>query len=260
MVIMEGLAVLSGSVVGFSLGLIGGGGSILATPLILYVVGVSDPHIAIGTSAVAVSTNAYLNFVSYVRSGIVHWRTAIIFAIVGSAGAIAGSSIGKAFDAHRLIFLFGILMFVVGAFMLPRRRRPDAVRPENVYQNSLIVQILVALMVGLTAGFFGIGGGFLIVPGLVFSTGMPIINAIGSSLLAVGSFGLATAFNYAMSGLVNLPIAAEFIGGGLLGGLVGVKLAKRLAHRKNALNIAFATVIFIVAAYVVWRSGRTLFS
>ena len=89
---MISLAVLSGALVGFSLGLVGGGGSILATPLLLYVVGVSDPHIAIGTSAVAVSMNAYLNFLTYLRSGVVRWGAAIIFASVGSVGALGGSN------------------------------------------------------------------------------------------------------------------------------------------------------------------------
>jgi uncharacterized membrane protein YfcA len=257
MIMMAVLAVISGMLVGFSLGLIGGGGSILATPLLLYVVGVSEPHIAIGTSAVAVSINAYLNFFTYIRSGVVRWRAAIIFATVGSVGALGGSSLGKAFDADRLIFLFGILMLVVGVMMLrPRGRGPAEQRHFGHY--SLVVQTTVGLAVGLTSGFFGIGGGFLIVPGLVFSTGMPMINAIGSSLLVVGTFGLATAVNYAASGMVNWPVAAEFIGGGMLGGLGGITIAARLAHRKHALSVAFASVIFVVATYVLWRSWRTL--
>ena len=138
----------------------------------------------------------------------------------------------------------------------PRRREPAG--PKNVARSSLPAQIAVALTVGVLSGFFGIGGGFLIVPGLVFSTGMPMINAIGSSLLAVGTFGLATASNYAASGLVNWPVAAEFVVGGVLGGLGGVTLAGRLAHHKNALSVTFACLIFLVATYVLWRSGQIL--
>jgi uncharacterized protein len=254
--ILMALAVLSGALVGFSLGLVGGGGSILATPLLLYVVGVNEPHIAIGTSALAVSVNAYLNFLSYIRTGAVRWRSAIIFALIGSIGALAGSTLGKALDANRLLFLFGILMLIVGLLML-RPRRPKAVQPDSTKPRSLL-QVAVAFGVGITAGFFGIGGGFLIVPGLVFSTGMPILNAIASSLLAVGSFGLTTAVNYAVSGLVDWPVAVQFIAGGLIGGLGGIRLAGKLAGHKNALNIAFAALIFIVAAYVLYRSGLTL--
>ena len=254
--ILMALAVLSGALVGFSLGLVGGGGSILATPLLLYVVGVNEPHIAIGTSALAVSINAYLNFLSYIRTGAVRWRSGIIFALIGSIGALAGSTLGKALDANRLLFLFGILMLIVGLLML-RPRRPKAMQPDSTSPRSLL-QIAVAFCVGITSGFFGIGGGFLIVPGLVFSTGMPILNAIASSLLAVGSFGLTTAVNYAVSGLVDWPVAVEFIAGGLVGGLGGISLAGKLAGHKNALNIAFATLIFVVAAYVLYRSGLTL--
>jgi hypothetical protein len=112
----------------------------------------------------------------------------------------------------------------------------------------------VAMGVGLAAGFFGIGGGFLIVPGLIFTTGMPMINAIGSSLLAVASFGLTTAISYAASGLVDWAVAAEFIAGGTIGGLVGLKLAIYLAEYKGVLNRIFAAVIFVVAAYVIYRS------
>ena len=133
--ILMALAVLSGALVGFSLGLVGGGGSILATPLLLYVVGVNEPHIAIGTSALAVSINAYLNFLSYIRTGAVRWRSGIIFALIGSIGALAGSTLGKALDANRLLFLFGILMLIVGLLML-RPRRPKAMQPDSTKPRS----------------------------------------------------------------------------------------------------------------------------
>lgn len=95
----------------------------------------------------------------------------------------------------------------------------------------------------------------MIVPALILATGMPIINAIGSSLLAVGSFGLATALNYAASGLVDWPVAFEFIAGGLAGGVAGMMLANRLSTGKNTLNRIFAGLIFVVAAYVLYRSA-----
>lgn len=190
--LQTGLAVLSGIVVGFTLGLIGGGGSILATPLMLYVVGLA-PHAAIGTSALAVSANAFVNFGGHARKGNVRWRSAVIFAIVGVVGALAGSTLGKAFDGKRLLFLFAILMIVVGVLMLRRRSAPAAKAAPGEERLTLHMVLMVsaaALVVGALSGFFGIGGGFLIVPGLLFSTGMPMIFAIGSSLLSVGTFGL----------------------------------------------------------------------
>jgi uncharacterized protein len=253
-----GLAVGSGGLVGFSLGLIGGGGSILATPLLLYVVGLSPPHLAIGTGALAVAANAFLNFSNYARKGTVRWRSAIVFAVVGSLGALAGSSLGKAINGDRLLFLFGLLMLVVGALMLKRRGTAVSVKQKTGERSWLAAA--TALVVGLAAGFFGIGGGFLIVPGLIFATGMPMINAIGTSLLAVGAFGLTTAFNYALSGLVNWTVAAEFICGGFVGGLVGMRLASHLSQFKSALNLVFASLIFVVAIYVLFKSGHSLFS
>jgi uncharacterized membrane protein YfcA len=252
------LALASGSLVGFSLGLIGGGGSILATPLLLYVVGVAQPHIAIGTSALAVSANAFANLISHARCGNVRWRCALIFASVGTLGALAGSSLGKHVDGEHLLFLFGLVMLVVGAMML-RPRQPNAAPERTVDLATCVITGAVAFVIGSASGFFGIGGGFLIVPGLILATGMPMINAVGSSLLAVGSFGLATALNYAVSGLVDWPLALEFIAGGVIGGVLGMLLANRLSTGRNTLNRIFAALIFVVAAYVLYRSAGNFF-
>ena len=249
-----GSALASGGLVGFSLGLVGGGGSILATPLLLYVVGVTQPHIAIGTSALAVSVNAFANLIAHARSGNVRWRCAIIFAGAGTLGALAGSTLGKLVDGERLLFLFGLLMILVGLMML-RPRKAAAPSERLIDFKSSLVTAAIAFAAGCTSGFFGIGGGFLIVPGLILATGMPMINAIGSSLLAVGSFGLATALNYAASGLVDWPVAFEFIAGGIIGGILGMMLANRLSAGKNTLNRIFAALIFLVAAYVLYHSA-----
>jgi uncharacterized membrane protein YfcA len=109
----------------------------------------------------------------------------------------------------------------------------------------------------LFSGFFGIGGGFLIVPGLVGSTGMPILKAVGTSLVAVTAFGLTTAFNYAASGFVDWSLAAIFIGGGVIGGLFGAKVAKKLAGSGDQLTTVFANLIFFVAGYMI---AKTLFA
>ena len=250
-------AVGSGGLVGFMLGLVGGGGSILATPLLLYVVGVTQPHIAIGTGALAVSVNAFANLTGHAVKGNVWWRCAIVFALLGAIGAFAGSSLGKAMDAIWLLFLFGMVMLVVGTLVLrPSKLHATKVRPVN--RRMCLITAIVAIAAGGVSGFFGIGGGFLIVPGLMLATGMPMINAVGSSLLAVGTFGLATAINYALSGLIDWQLAAEFIGGGVTGGLAGMLLATRLSVHKNVLNRVFAALIFAVASYVLYRSALQL--
>ncbi|MGZ2426262.1 putative membrane protein YfcA [Rhizobium laguerreae] len=250
-------AVGSGGLVGFMLGLLGGGGSILATPLLLYVVGVTQPHIAIGTGALAVSVNAFANFASHAIKGHVWWRCAAVFSALGVVGALGGSSLGKAMDGDRLIFLFGILMVAIGVLML-KPSKPVSAECRPIDLKMCLVAATVALATGAASGFFGIGGGFLIVPGLMLATGMPMINAIGTSLLSVGAFGLATALNYASSGLVDWWLASEFIGGGIVGGVFGMLLAARLSAYKNILNHLFAVLILVVAAYIFYRNWGTV--
>ncbi|WP_089175569.1 sulfite exporter TauE/SafE family protein [Bosea sp. AS-1] len=246
-------ALASGGLVGFSLGLVGGGGSILATPLLLYVVGVANPHVAIGTGALAVSINAYANLLAHARKGNVRWLCAAVFAALGSLGALVGSSLGLVVDGTRLLLLFGALMVVVGLLMLrPRSVSRGDERPVD--RRMCVLTAATALATGGASGFFGIGGGFLIVPALIFATGMPMINAIGSSLLAVGAFGLATALNYARGGQVDWVVAVQFISGGVLGGILGMLLATRLSTRKATLNRIFAALILTVAAYVIFKN------
>jgi len=253
------LALISGGVVGFSLGLIGGGGSILAVPLLLYVVGVTDAHIAIGTSALAVSINAFVNLFSHWRAGTVRWPCAIVFGAAGALGAAMGSTLGKLVPGQNLLFLFALVMIAVALAMLRPRKSEGG---EHVRLNRRIAVRLAALGLGagLISGFFGIGGGFLIVPGIMLGSGMPILNAIGSSLFSVGAFGLTTAVNYAISGYVDWIVAAEFILGGAFGGLFGMRAAVHLSTGKEALNRLFAGVVLTVAAYMLVRTGIHLFA
>ena len=243
----------SGSLVGFTLGLVGGGGSILAVPLLVYVVGVSSPHVAIGTSAVAVAANAMINLAHHARKGTVKWPCASVFAASGMLGALIGSSLGKMMDGQRLLALFAVLMLAVSALMLKGGAREGdwAVRLNRANLPRLIG---IGGGAGLLSGFFGIGGGFLIVPGLMLATGMTILNAIASSLVGVASFGVTTAANYALSGMVKWGVAAAFIAGGALGGLAGARAAHALAGRRGVLNRIFAILITAVAAYMLARS------
>ena len=252
--LQDALAVLSGGAVGFSLGLIGGGGSILAVPLLLYVVGIGDAHVAIGTSALAVAANAFANLLSHWRAGNVKWSCAATFAVAGVIGAAIGSTLGKLVDGQQLLFLFALAMIAVGAAML----RPRAAKgnPDIRMTPWIAVRLsAIGLVVGGISGFFGIGGGFLIVPGLMLGSGMPILNAIGSSLFSVGSFGLTTAVNYALSGLIDWTIALLFIVGGVGGGILGMQSAIRLASNRRMLTYILASVIFAVAIYMLARTG-----
>lgn len=259
MVLADLLSVLSGSLVGFALGLLGGGGSILAVPLLVYLVGVKDPHVAIGTSALAVSVNAFANLIAHARAGNVKWPCAIVFAIAGIAGAAAGATLGRQIDGQHLLFLFGLVMLAVAAGMFsPRAAGGDPlVRIDFKIAPRLVG---AGLVVGFLSGFFGIGGGFLIVPAIMMGSGMAAINAVGSSLISVGAFGLTTAVTYALAGLVDWWIALLFVVGGVAGGFAGVRLSVRLSERKGALSKAFAIAVICIAAFVLWKSAGSYFA
>ncbi|HET9584631.1 MAG TPA: sulfite exporter TauE/SafE family protein [Bradyrhizobium sp.] len=247
------LGLASGMLVGFSLGLVGGGGSILAVPLMVYVVGVPEPHMAIGTSAIAVAANAAVNLSNHARGGTVMWSCALIFAAAGMVGAFGGSILGKMVDGQRLLALFALVMIVIALLMLKTRSRiglPDV----KVSMSNMPAIVSLGLATGTMSGFFGIGGGFLIVPALMLATGMPIMNAVSSSLVAVTAFGLTTAASYAWSGLVSWALAGLFVAGGIAGGLAGTRAARHLAERRGALNIVFAVVIIAVALYMLARN------
>jgi uncharacterized membrane protein YfcA len=251
------LGALSGVLVGFSLGLVGGGGSILAVPLMVYLVGVRSPHVAIGTSALAVASNAALGLANHARAGTVRWRCGSMYAGAGIAGAYAGSTLGKTFDGQRLLFLFAIVMIIVGVLML-RRRNQAGIADAQCDRTNAPKVLGYGLGTGAFSGFFGIGGGFLIVPGLLAATDMAMINAVGTSLVAVTAFGLTTALNYAGSGLIDWKLAAVFIAGGVVGSFAGTGAAKRLSGRGH-LTTAFAALIFLVAAYMLWKSAGAAF-
>lgn len=247
----------SGGLVGFTLGLFGGGGSILAVPLMVYLVGVPNPHMAIGTSAFAVSANAFSNLLGHARAGHVKWRCAGLYSVSGIIGALLGSSFGKMIDGQKLLALFALLMLFVGVMMF-RKRGADGDPGAQCSRENAPKVVGFGGLTGIFSGFFGIGGGFLIVPGLIASTGMPILFAIGSSLVAVTAFGLTTALNYALSGYVEWLLAMVFVAGGIAGGGLGAVVAGRLSARKGVLNTLFACLIFGVATYMLYRSAWQL--
>lgn len=257
------LAIGSGALVGVILALIGGGGSVLAVPLLVYVVGVPSPHVAIGTAAIAVSLNAAFGLAMHARLGTVKWRCALVFAAAGALGAYLGSLIGKAVDGTQLLALFGLVMVAVGVNMLrvPAVNAAEDVRLTRASAAHLLPRLLaMGGGVGVLAGFFGIGGGFLIVPGLMSATGMALKHSIGTSLVAVAAFGLTTAGSYAASGLVDWRLALLVVGGGIVGSLIGARTNARLWPHKRALNGIFASVVISVGIYVAVKGVTAVLS
>jgi Sulfite exporter TauE/SafE len=135
-------------------------------------------------------------------------------------------------NRQKLLFLFSLVMGSVGLAML--RPRAGGGDPAVRISPSIAARLLgVGFLAGAISGFFGIGSGFLIVPGIMLGSGMPILNAIGSSLISVSAFGFTTAASYAISGMIDWRVATEFIVGGALGGVLGIRLASRFGARRR---------------------------
>ena len=246
------LAALGGVLIGLLLTVFGGGGSVLATPWLIYVVGVADTHLAIGTSAAAVAVNALTGLLAQARAGSVKWPCASVFALAGLAGALGGAQLGQLVDGKALLSWFAVAMIAIAVSMLlPRKSAGD---PAVHLTPAMVWKLApVGLVAGFAAGFFGIGGGFLIAPGLMASTGMTLANASASSLLSVTLFGGATSASYALGGLVDWALFAALVAGGVLGALLGLPLSRWLAGRVTIARTAFAALVIGVALFILLR-------
>ena len=244
------LSVISGLIVGFSLGLIGGGGSILAIPLLIYFVGFDHPHVVIGTTALAVGINAFLNLIPHARKKHVNFKEGILFSIPGIIGVLIGAELGLITPGSKLLFIFGILMIIIAGYML--KRKCVEVAAEPLHNMSLSKMLTIGFLVGFASGFFGIGGGFLIVPGLIYAGALNIIQAVGTSLISVGAFGVVTAIRYAIGGDINIVISVLYIVGGIVGGWIGTYYASKVS--KRLLTKIFAIIIILVAVYMMYMN------
>ena len=263
-------AAISGIIVGFSLGLIGGGGSILAVPLFLYFVGLdrmpNAVHVAVGTTALAVGINAYINSYMHFRRKNVAIRVGGLFAFIGVFGSLLGAYLGRITPGTALLSLFALSMIILGAYIALRKEpavtgtKEEEIRLKyaqhrcpKLNKETTVKVVLMGFVVGIVSGYFGIGGGFLIVPSLMFSSGLCITRAIGTSLLSVGSFGVASGLEYAAFGEAILTVALLYIAGGVVGGYIGTALAVKAP--KRTLRLAYGTIIILVGVYILFRTG-----
>lgn len=245
------LAALGGAIVGLLLAAFGGGGSVLATPWLIYVVGIADVHVAIGTSAAAVALNALAGLLGQARAGAVKWPCASVFAVAGVSGALIGAHVAKQVDGQALLGWFAIAMALVALSMMrsPRSTGDPLVRLDAA---RTMKRAPIGLLVGLAAGFFGIGGGFLIAPGLMAATGMTLSNAAASSLVSVTLFGASTSASYALTGQIDWAVLTAMVAGGVMGTIPGIFLARVLARRAMVARRVFAGMILLVAAFILW--------
>ncbi len=244
------LAALGGALIGLLLTLFGGGGSVLATPWLIYIVGMTDTHAAIGTSAAAVAVNAAVGLAAQAKAGRVKWPCALTFGAAGLAGALIGAQLAKQVDGDALLMWFAVAMLAIaGSMLLPKKSDGD---PAVRLTPPMVLKLApVGLVAGLAAGFFGIGGGFLIAPGLMASTGMTLANASASSLVSVSLFGGATSLSYAATGQLAWPLFGALVVGGAGGTLLAIPLARRLDRRAQLARTLFALMVIAVALFIL---------
>jgi uncharacterized protein len=245
------LAALGGALIGLLLPLFGGGGSVLATPWLIYVVGIADTHAAIGTSAAAVAANAAIGLVAQARAGRVKWPCAITFGVSGLVGSLLGAYFAKQVDGDALLKWFAFAMIAIAISMLVPRKSDG--NPDVHLTPPLVLKLApVGLIAGLAAGFFGIGGGFLIAPGLMASTGMTLANASASSLVSVSLFGSATSLSYAVSGQLLWPFFGALVSGGVAGTFAAIPLVRLMETRVKLARFIFALMVIAVALFILF--------
>ena len=271
------LTLLFGIMVGFSLGLTGGGGSIFAVPLLVYGLSV-EPHEAVGISLGTVGATALIGAIQRLRAGEVEVGVGLLFAIAGMLGAPLGSRIGTHVPESLLLLLFSILMLFVAIRMwLKASKRPQEARivrariktaPESerglacprdssgklTFTSRCVMMLsFVGLMTGILSGLFGVGGGFVIVPALVLCSGMEIHRAVATSLLVialVSASGVTAHFTTHQA--FPFDIIGLFVLGGGFGMVLGTLLGRRLSGPR--LQKIFAMAILAVAVFVITKS------
>ena len=233
--------------VGLALGLVGGGGSILTVPILVGVLGVS-PHFATSASLVIVAANASSALWTYVRDRLVEYRVAVSLVVSGLLGTALGTFLNHRVDPRVLTAAFAVLMVGVAAQLLWRERRA-ARDPPNSGRSSLPKVFAAGTLVGLTTGFFGVGGGFVIVPALL-SLGLSMRRAVPTSLLVIVLNSLVALGMRVVGGAeVPLGYALPMIVGGVAGSALAVRLAPKLGN--TGLTRTFAMFVLVLAAYLV---------
>lgn len=240
-----------GIIIGLLLGLVGGGGSILTVPVLVYVLGLS-PHEATATSLIIVGATAVGGLAPHMQADRVQWRTAILFGAAGILGTFGGAWANRQVSGPIILLLFGILMLVVAARMV-RSGMPDV---KAASESKVWIIPVAGLTVGLLTGFFGVGGGFVIVPALVLWLGLPMRVAVGTSLVIIAINSLAGAVAHRDDGGFNWMVALFFIAGGLLGGQLGARAVGRV--NEEVLKRSFAGVMVSIALFLIVANAATV--
>jgi len=240
------LTVPLAAVIGISLGLLGGGGSILAVPLLVYVAGLPAKE-AIATSLLVVGATSAMAVLPHARAGRVRWRTGLIFGLAGMTGAYAGGRLAAYIPAGILLTAFALMMLATATAMIRgRRSAPDKPVPHELPVLKVIAE---GIVVGLVTGLVGAGGGFLVVPALALLGGLPMPVAVGTSLVVIAMKSFAGFAGYLSSVHVNWGLAAAVTAAAVLGSLAGGRLAGRV--REDLLRKAFGWFVVAMGVFVL---------
>jgi uncharacterized protein len=232
--------------IGVTLGLLGGGGSILAVPVLVYVAG-QDAKAAIAMSLLVVGITSAAGAISHARAGRVRWRTAAIFGAAGMVGAYGGGRLAEHIPGTWLLVGFALMMGATAVAMLRDRSDPDAVHAEG---RIKVVRIVIdGLVVGLVTGLVGAGGGFLIVPALVLLGGVPMATAVGTSLVIIALKSGAGLLGYLASTPIDWPLAFAVTGAAVVGSVVAGRFAGRVPE--DRLRRAFGWFVAVMAVLVL---------
>ena len=238
------LDIMLGFVIGLSLGLLGGGGSILTVPALVYLVGLS-PQAAVTASLVIVGANSAMGAFMHRSQGTLNWKVALVFGGTGMAMAYLAAGWSKALPATTLMMLFAVLMLVVGLFMM---FKPTPLGNDEGGRGWLVT-VLTGAGVGLLTGFLGVGGGFLIVPALVMLVGLSMRQAVGTSLVVIAMNSLAGFLGHLQGPQIDLQVVVIFVAAGLAGALLGTRLT-RIVHPEH-LRKAFALFVIGLAIFLL---------
>ena len=257
------LSLLFGCVVGFALGLTGGGGSLLAVPMLVYGLSIA-PREAIGISLAAVGATALLGVIPRWRNGEIEVGTGLLFAFAGMVGAPLGTWVAGMIPETVLLTMFAVLMLVVAVRMWIKGESTHATLRKSTCERDesgqlklttpcALLLLAIGTLTGFLSGMFGVGGGFVIVPALVLFSKMPIHRAVATSLLVIVLVSLSGVASHIAAGRdISREITGLFIVGGYLGLQLGSRLAKRLSGPR--LQRLFAGAIVCVAVLIIVKT------
>lgn len=251
------IALLLAVLVGLSLGLLGGGGSILTVPILTYVLGM-EPRTAIASSLFVVGVTSAVGLMTHARAGRVQWRAGALFGVAGMVGALAGGFIGDWIPGPVLMILFAVMMIATATAMIRGRRTPanNEHRQDDGTGFPLARILLVGFLVGLATGLVGAGGGFLIVPALNLLGGLPVAAAVATSLLVIVMNTTSGLTGALMSVPLDWPIVLAFTGVAVAGSLFGARLTGRIPEQ--ALRRSFGVFVLAMGVLVLTQEAPNL--